>query len=306
GAGPGEMRRGGKLGWVGDTLWVADRGQPRVVLFSTTLEVAATLNVMASLPFPTHLPYPEALLPNGAVLVAGLPLSQTVRGNPLERQVTQTFAYLAVVSRSGGFERLLAMLPRTEREMSIPVEFSGRRGIAAPPQPFSDDPIWAVSHDGGMLVTVGPVVERGGSGYRVTGIATSGDTVFRRRFEAPASPVTEADIVDAIERLRNEVRPGIPATVDEATFRSQVWRPAQIPPVESVMVGRDGLTWLRMRPQAGSRIVAYRVLDRSGRAIGETTLPRGDVIVESDGSRAWATTISTEGEPQVKYFRIIR
>lgn len=126
----------------------------------------------------------------------------------------------------------------------------------------------------------------------------SGDTlaVSHIPFSGERIPNSVADstIAARVARFRNAEL--------EAAFRQAVRIPPVYPPVEGIVVGNDGVVWLRLR--ATDRVRPHLVLSSTGEVIGTANLPLGAEVMAVSQSRVWAVVTDELGVESVVRYRI--
>src|SRR5262249_2268716 len=144
--------------------------------------------------------------------------------------------------------------------------------LMAPGYAFCGHPKADIAPDGRSIAFVAASVAGADSGsYRVTVMSASGDTVFARsrRFVAAVVPQRLGDSAAAIARKGPE-RPPIPGT--EPTIAP----PHIYPPVEGIVMGRDGTVWVELRATAAGK--PYDLFDAHGTFIGSVLLPANTTV----------------------------
>jgi hypothetical protein len=311
GSGAGGISR--RLGWLGDTLWIADQVAERLILFPPgrepergPREVREREGVLAPVPEGPILSPVDETLPAPLAMDRPVPVP-AANGRFLWTRPAPDAPYpprhpddppgrfLVVLDPEWRVERVLATL----RPGADPVNVElGTRPVIGE-QPFRDPPLWALSPDGAHVT----VVEREHqvaawmSIYRVVRLTLEGDTIFA--VERPAPMVRVSD--EAFEVARDELaaRPGATeglgtGPMSRAVVGGLLYRPPFHPPISTLVVGRDGSTWLRW-PDDGSGPVRWDVLDGEGRPLRTLDLPREFRILAADGREVWGVVPREEG-----------
>ena len=78
--------------------------------------------------------------------------------------------------------------------------------------------------------------------------------------------------------------------------------PPTYPPVKSVVLARDGTTWLRTTDAAG--VDQAMILDAKGNVTATVSLKRTLDVVEADGNRVWAVDVDDDGLASVVVFTL--
>lgn len=294
GEGPGEFAMISRMGMLGDTLWVYDRNLRRLTLFDGDLELARVETWMGSsvtfegvdFPFSTL----QGVTPGWMIhtqfeAMPGTPESAVMRHG--------------LTDLEGSLEHMVVEVPRGPSFAPLQSE----AGIFGVRFPFALVPMYAVSSNGrhSALVTVPMEGEHVGT-IEVVTFDESGEERNRHRvpFEVRDVPRAEADsMINArAEGLGNQ----FPDIV--RTYRQRAWIPPFIPPVERVLVGRDGSVWLAMSTddEAMSR---YRVVDSAGERVGEVGFSGAVRVADGDSEQVWAVVTDDTGVGSVARYRLL-
>ena len=275
GQGPGEFQVVGRMGWIGDTLWVVDFG--RLQLFNSSFHFARSIT------FPTLKPpagvsrmIPGPILADGSVL--GIPvIVDSGRLAPIVR-----------LSKLGDIIDTLAHVLIRDGYTRIPVPGSPRAGNVL--QSWMEDPIWVSTPDGQSVAIVNrPIPSRAGAGsFEIMRIGLDGDTVVHRVVEFVPLERTraEADEWYASTARRLAAQLSVPEAQAERAIRRVVQLPRYHLPVTRMVVGRDETIWLR-REDTGGHTVDWQVFDRSGRVLGRLSLPSAFMAHRAQAGRVW-------------------
>lgn len=289
GSGPGEFSSVLLLGFHGDSLWAVDPAMVRLTLLplrgsgvlTVPLGMSAASLKGSSRP-QTRQGLPSAVLPDGSLLVEE-GVRETVKGEP--GQWTHRF-----LLRANRNLEVIDTLARHSRAHSSMV-FTWSDGEVHYPQPFGDDPLYAVSSDGGVVVVVRREVPvRGAAGrFSVTALRGGTEPVFAREFEytgqrLPASAVDS--VVGMFLDPRVQSGPRSPITAD--SIRRRLFRPQVYPPVEAVRVARNGSVWLKVRFfDSPAGVGDWLVLSPRGFEIHRVTLPASFQLLEVNRRTVW-------------------
>jgi hypothetical protein len=294
GEGPGEFLTISRMGMLGDSLWVYDESMRRFTLFDENLQVARTETWMGSaitlegvdFPFSTPLGVtPDRRIHAELRAMPGTPESAVMRHG--------------LTDWEGNLERMVVEVP-LGRSFAPLQSDAGRFGVHFP---YALLPMYAVSANGrhSALVTV-PVDGEHLGMIEVITFDQSGEERNRHRvpFEVRDVPRTEADSM--IEARAESLGNQFPDIV--RTFRQRGWIPPFVPPVERVIVGRDGSVWLSMSTdeEAMSR---YRVVDSAGDRVGEVEFPGAVRIAAGDSRQAWGVITDDTGVGSVARYRML-
>jgi hypothetical protein len=282
GAGPGEFRSAGTLGWIGDTLSVYDAGLRRITLVGPDMRA---VRIVSS---------PQQLLPPTGTGGAAIP-AQTFPVSALGDNGMLATAIL----RNGG--SLPAWMPAQDDVVSaiVRVDAEGRyqRIIGLRGDPYA----CAVRNESSMMMIplcfrpmednspsgrhVATLVPGAAGQYTVVSInGLGGDTVFSRQYSYRPIAVTKR-VADSM-RTSRAAMPGLPAPAAALTRNLPVAE--TYPAVMRVMAGDDGTVWLEEHTVAPSA-KRWRVLDQTGSVIGLLSLPRNVTLSVVSRDRVWAT-----------------
>ena len=295
--GPGEFRQLYREGWVGDTLWVSDRSQPRFTL------VAPDLKLLRTVPMATGMRTSErdtnqstqattslTLYANGDQLAMSilpalddpqLPSWAKTKANTGSRVV------VARVSSAGILLHPVAYTPFDQCGLDMSALARLCQRPLAEIGPNGDRVAMATATTSGAELGT----------FRVVMIGQAGDTIFARRF--PFKPVQ----IDA--HLRDSLTAAAAAGPRPSQMRGMATErpsPKIYPPLIHLVIGRDGTTWVEMRETGAGR--PYLVLDPKGNAIGMVTLPMNATIRAASRTTVWATQRDADDVESVVRFRV--
>lgn len=311
-----------RLGWLGDTLWIADQVAERLILFPPgpepergLREVRAREGVLAPVPEGPILSPVDETVPAPLAMDRPVPVP-AANGRFLWTRPAPDAPYpprhpedppgrfLVVLDPEWRVERVLATL----RPGADPVNVElGTRPVIGE-QPFRDPPLWALSPEGDHVT----VVEREHQVaawmtiYRLMRLSLEGDTIFAVERPAPMVRVSDEAFWDARDELA--ARPGAveglgTGPMSRAVVGGLLYRPPFHPPISALVVGRDGSTWLRW-PDDGSVPVRWDVLDEQGRPLRTLDLPRELGILAADGREVWGVVPREQGGVDVVRYHV--
>jgi len=302
GAGPGEFRSIFRLGWTRDTIWIYDAVLRRVsyyggdytLLRSDVLSDALHEKVEGDNPHAISDFAPSAIATGGNILGQIL----EVNGRDPVRGILIYKYYVASVGPSAAIRKLVEIPPQAVSPRAwVP---NTPTGVAYATVPFANDAVYAFSTLGDRFAIVS--TDPRAKIFTVTVRGGAGDTVFSRAYSyvPRAIPGSVADsaatvagswnkryAVEVITRLTAETRNLIPPTY---------------PPVASIVLARDGTTWVRTT-NAGGQDQAM-VLDAKGNVTAIVPLKRTLDIIEADGNRVWAVDVDDDGLASVVVFTL--
>jgi hypothetical protein len=286
GAGPGEFRNIGAYGWIGDTLWVTDLAQRRIVWFDAKGRHLRTVPDPASAgPERVNVLAP---LSNGRVL--------TQQGYPDIGEIT---AKLAIQPASGGASR-----PVVEHRLVSEV-LEIQRGVYIR-NTFADNPVVSVCPGSARFDVVdsrAPAVDS--ASYRI------------RRFSAEGTPLgpgvsgtikprlMPSGHVDSVQRsyARGYIRTGV---ISESDYLDIVHR--AIPQrrfhrvFDSAVCARNGDLWLHL---AGDRPL-WVILDASNVFKASVELPPNSQLGYATGDRVWVIQRDELDVPSIVRYKLER
>jgi len=288
GAGPGEFYSVLTLGLHRDSLWAMDPGLVRLTLMprrgrgAVTVPFGGAAVTLASSARPqTRNGIPAAVLPDGSLLVQEVVRD---RASPVGEA---SHSFLLRTARSLEVMDTVARLPMEHSGMG----FIYRDGESHYRQPFGDDPLYATSADGSLLVTVTRDASRRNRAgtFTVTAWREGRQRLFTREigYEALRLPGSVVDsVIDQFARPQRRDEPITPVTAD--SIRRRLFRPAYFPPVEEVKVARDGAVWLKVRfADSPAGVGDWLVLSSHGFELARVSLPASFRLLEANRRTAW-------------------
>lgn len=155
--------------------------------------------------------------------------------------------------------------------------------------PFDDSGLWQAAPDGSSVtLLLRPIATSETVGaFVVKRVSAEGSRQFERSISYRPIPIS-SEMIDSVvqvgaRRLRDRRLGGfdIPRMIREGLFI-----PRYLPPVVSLVAGRDGTTWVereRIRPGTAS----WLVLDATGLPIAELSLPAHFRVFQADRTALW-------------------
>ena len=290
GQGPGEFQVVGRMGWLGDTLWVVDFG--RLQLFDANLEF------IRSVTFPTLRPpsgvtrvMPGPILADGSIL--GIPfLPEPGRAAPILK-----------LSTSGAITDTLAHVSVRDPYRRISVTGSPRPGNIVDPGVV--DALWVSEADGRSVVVVDrPLPERASGGaFTITRIGLHGDTLAHRTIEYVPKPVSADQASRWYASMAATVAKqlSVPVARAESAVREAIHLPRYQAPVGELVAGRDGTIWLR-REDSGGAAVDWQVFDQAAQPLARVSLPAGFKVQRADAAHVWGVEKDSLDVPFVRVY----
>lgn len=286
GEGPGEFRSPGALGLRGDSIWVWDAQQHRMLLFDgagrslrTTTMTTAAYGV-------------GTLLNDGTIAV--IPGWSSSRARPDAPPLLPVLHFTG----AGSLRDTLFGLEVERGQMRMDV---GNGDFIIGAQPFGDAPllVGALGGDGFVRVdrrTTGePVV-------LVTRFASDGRTRWTHRIPFTGAPVDPALIDSVVRRFTTASTPGMPG-LPEANVRRAIAIPPRDVEVRSVALAPDGTVWLRR--STGAKMAArFTVLASNGAPAFEVELPPGAKLVGFGEGTIYLGSLDADELPVLTRYRV--
>ena len=326
GQGPGDIERAASaVGWIGDTLWIADAY--RIQLFTTDERVPEQV-IRFSLP----MPHEGTRLTPGRLLADGTLLAGRRSITDWRAWLTATPLPLRRLSQSGEVLDTIALIDRSNHVVEYESD-PGRPWLSL--HPLNDLPplglteyLTALRPDGSAVVQVGTVHERATPPtFEILVISISGDTLMQRAVEYDPREVTsavESRLADEFsasvvgDYMLPSERPQISETILERrrrAVRRAFWVPAYHPPVRQVVAGTDGTIWL-LREMRGDRVDVWEIFDSAGTREGTVEVGQGRSyvkpwsprlgIVLASRDEVWGTTFDEYNVPYIHRYRVDR
>jgi len=286
GSGPGEFAQLHGAGLVGDTVWVIDRSEKRISLFSLDGTLLRTIR-HESRDIPTH------VLQTRVLGTPNYPLESAIVNSPSRA--------LLLSSRDGRDMDTVARLPGRYTDHFMIRRPSG--GYTVGNQLFSDAALVVVVPGGKSVY----VVERPSANsphsaaFQIIALTASGETIWRNQFTYIPKAV-ERQRADSLRRATNERLTGYGHSAGD--IRNAVFIPEYYPPTSDAFSGSDGALWLR-REESGMN-VEYWIIDRGGKQVASLTVPRKKKLVAATSSIVWAVETDEFDVPSIHRYRVTR
>ena len=325
GQGPGDIQWSAfGLGWIGDTLWVADLN--RIQLFTTDERVPEEV-----IQFYLSAPEEGSHLTPGRMLADG-----TFVG---ARQLSDMRAWssrgadpglaLRRISRSGEILDTIATIDWPDNAIENernPNDWPRVHPLRETPLPGLQEYLTALKPDGSAVVQIGKVHEGATPPtFDVLMISIRGDTLLHRAVEYEPREVTRA-----MERRLGDEYAGWAVgdytsrtlQLTETTlerqrraYRSVFWVPEYHPPVRKVVAGTDGTIWL-LRELREDRVDVWEIYDSDGTLEGRLEIGQGRsstkpwyprlAILVASRDEVWGATRGEYDEPYLHRYRVDR
>lgn len=327
GRGPGDfelLARG--VGWIGDTLWVADLN--RIQLFTTDERVPAQV-----IQFSRSVPEEGSRLGPGRMLADGTLIGRrrTTDGRAWSSRGENPGLALRRLSRSGEVLDTIAIVEwpgnaiEHERDARL---FPGQHPLRDLAPIGLREYLTALKPDGSAVVRIGKVDEDATPPtFDLLVISIRGDTLLHRSVEYEPREVTSA----MERRLADEYagwRAGdySPASwgprLTESTLerrrraaRRVFWVPERLPPVRQVVAGTDGTIWL-LREMREDRVDTWEIYDSDGTLEGTVEIAHGRsslvpwdprfAVALAGRDEVWGATYDDFGVPYIHRYVVDR
>ncbi len=285
GQGPGEMQLAAvAVGWVGDTLWIADVN--RIQLFATDERRPEQI-----IQFSRGVPEEGSTLTPGRMLADGTLIGRRriTDGLALSSRGANPGLALRRLSRSGEVIDTIAIVEWPDNA----VENERDARLFPGPHPLRDlaplglgEYLTAVRPDGSAVVRIGEVHEDATPPtFDLLVISIRGDTLLHRSVEYEPREVTRAmerRLEDEYAGWRaGDYSPSSWLQLTETTLerrrraaRRVFWVPEYLPPVRQVVAGTDGTIWL-LREMREDRVDVWEVYDSGGTLEGTVEIGQG-------------------------------
>lgn len=292
GTGPGEWgpQTTAGIAWFGDTLHVVQGFPPRLHVFTESGDLIASRQLRHG---SENRIWPIRVLRN-LDLVGAVP--SRIEGGP-RRLARWTDGSSDVDS-----------LDVFQANATYRVEWPGG-AFAIAMRPIVDDVLEASAPDGRSFVLVNrPVATRmEPSHFRIRKVRDDGTRVLDLLVCYMPVPIPEDEAADTIAAHAARLlpsAPGVPARLAEAAVRDALELPRFWPPVDHVVVSRQGDVWLKREPRQGG-VVPWEIRDRNGHLSGFVRLPEEVQVLAVDGDRVWASRPDSLEVPVVLAGRLL-
>jgi hypothetical protein len=294
GRGPGELQSPASMGWRGDTLVVSDPFAYRLVgflpggrsVFTRTYTVDRFL--------------PRTILPDGRTLGMRMLLSKAIA------EGRQTHMEFLSVESTAGPARVVARLPLRHHTARVRVGSGANASEAFFSQPFGDADMGGVDPRGRWTVGVSrPAAASARGSFSLTWRSPAGAVLRTATVPYAATPLPRGAVRDSVEAYVETFSgafPGIPRSRLAAMIREAVFVPRNHPPVDAVVTGLDGTTWVRRAPVGAA--ATWMVFDDRGRHVAYVTAPAGAAVRAADRGFAWAVEKDADDVPFVVRYRV--
>lgn len=300
GEGPGEFRRPDAMGWVSDTLWVADPGLNRLSFFDRNG------GFFRSIRFNVHSGRTRAI-PRRAwgaqiLSVPYFPLRSTPGVDSIP---------ILVFDENGAVQDTLVW--GVSGQVAVSVTIGGRNG--------SEDRTVSIRHrfDHRSMMAYDPMSRwayrakwKVGSNERefleLLRIGATGDTTASSRMPLSRAELSESDIRTYASELYGTLPEVVRArmSIGELTraFLEQVATPSR-PSVDAMVASEDGTIWFRQTAQMGVETPQHWVAYQPGWESGaHVVLPVGYSLLSASGGLLWTKSENALGLPTITGWKV--
>lgn len=293
GEGPGELMNPSTMGFLADTLWVADGRLRRITFYGLDGTHLGDMPV----------PLPEVGEASRASFLTLTPRGPAVAstGPGFRSELAETdhpFPVL-LVSRSGEIQDTLGTRNMAHGQAMLIDSDGGQvQAIEIFQQVFADITLLDMAPDGGSLVLADRLVPDvpTGASYRLTRVTLDGDTVFSVSvpYEPVAVPAQHSDSI--VERYAGSGR-------SASRIRDVLYLPETYPPVSDVLAGTDGTVWVAREEMPGASLT-WDVFDDAGTPLARLRAPAGMSLYRADRTGVWGVVTDELDVPYVVHHPI--
>jgi hypothetical protein len=286
GRGPGEFQAIREFGWLGDTLWVTDQTLGRASLFPANGSPVLTMGFgeARTLPFA-----PPVLTPGGAI-------AQLRPVHPWDPEAAAPI----VRFRSDWVVRDTLARLSAGHFYAMPRMSVGRN--VALSEPFRDNALWDIDSEGRWLVVAhrAPATRPDSARFSVTthDLKTGKSTTVTIPYQPVRIGTTIRDSV--LKRY-----PGVP----QNTLKETLFWPDFFPPLQFIVVARDGQVWIDRREASdtGFDSSVWTRFDSLGRVTAQVQIASDCVVVDADARYLLVVHRNPDGEkPPLIVYEITR
>lgn len=271
------------IGWVGDSLWIADRNFDQLALIDSSGKLIKSTEYPSwvrpywrdrrKYPLFRGLEWLAVYRDSTALIMPSEP--RAIFDTP---EYDRSKAYLLRVNMDGKVLKTVARLPAGPMGLLLR-DGTEKTSIA---NPFMAKTVWHVSDDGERIAIVTPLKTASDSGaFMVTALDPDGDTVFSRRYTVPTTRTPP----EAVEKLLAGVKPYGRYTAEwiRDTLRKQI--PVFESRLLSVRVGKDNSIWVWLRTDIPEKRAF--IIDADGNAIGTVGFPPSMNVFATTANQLW-------------------
>ena len=299
GDGPGEFQRLYRIGIHGDSLWAMDLRSYRFSFFrddgfssSFTVQIRFERGVSPSRPY--------GLLEDGSLHGAvSVPSMMVVSGEITDYVLTR-------MNRDAEVTDTLLVYPIGNTTWGL--NFGDRGGIYGS-QPWGDGPIGQIAPDGSTFLLERYAYESGDSepAFRLTHRSAAGDTLFSRSYGyelTPLPPAVVDSVLDGRAESWSEIRQETSYDEMRERLAEALFVPEFLPPVDGMVLGRDGTVWLKPYALGDAETLRWLMLDASGDVEAYVDLPADLRVLATDRRNVWGSTTDELDVPYLVRYRV--
>lgn len=300
GEGPGEFRHPSSMGWLSDTLWVADRDLARLSFFDRDMDYVNSVSFRVVSGW--TLAIPRAAL--GPWVLA--PPYVATRVETREDSIP-----LLVFERTGEARNTLAWTMAGQNTVSARV--ASQNGdetgqLVSVRHPFDERGMMAYDPRSRWVCLGTWRMDSNGKSYlELVRIAADGDTLSAADVPLERTSATTADVRSYARKVYREapqeLKQGLSASTLTRAFLSQIVDPS-IAAVDAMLASEDGTVLLRrtswideVNEGAPERWAMFRW--REG-FLGHIVLPMGESMIAATGGLLWSVSEDPFGLPSIK------
>lgn len=297
GEGPGEFRYPNAMGWLSDTLWVADRDLARLSFFDRDKKYVNSVSFRVA--SGETMAIPRAAL--GPWVIAPPYLSG--RAETKEDSIP-----VFVFERSGNARDTLTWLVVGQMAVSIRVA-SGTEGpnqqFVSVRHPFGGRGMLTYDPESRWVYVGTWRTDSDDEPYmNLVRIAANGDTLSTVDLPLDRTSATTADVRSYARRIHGQspewLRQELAVSALERAFLSQVVDPS-IAEVDAMLASEDGTIWLRRTGWTDEGTPERWAMFRWREGfLGHVVLPMGEFMIAATGGLLWSISEDALGLPSIK------
>ena len=286
GEGPGEFASPVSMGLLGDTLWVADVRNRRIIWFSADGELLWTTPTLGAtvesgvrgvtLTVVPSRPLPDGFIESDRAIMVGS-----------DREI-RPYRYPVVLFNRDG-EVVDTVRWETADENAVSFRVGGRQGYAPVLRPAR--PVDIAAPDGRVIVDWSVPENTTDGTMTIVRLDSAGDTAYSTDLRYTAVPVPSS-VLDSLVTPMLVVAGSMGATEREleSALRSAIQLPTHRPPVRTVRAGADGSVWLQLNAPDDDA-ADWTVVASNGQPRGRVRLPARMQIHHSALPTVWVVEL---------------
>lgn len=293
GEGPGEFAEPGRLGWIGTTLWVIDRGRPRVEYFDSSgaRKASQTLDVPQSSSRFFSYTTAAAVLQDSAIVYYPTLRSSAASTEEAKREPP----YPILIKRGMKIDTLQRLL-LAGNEVPLRGDLTGGRPSGYASQPFSDLTFLRQGAGGARVLLVAPEAPNTASPILVRTFSSMGRQELKKRLTLPLRKISDAGWDSVLVSSAMFYGSGVWSSTARAkeALAKTFTRPKFYPAVTASLFGPDGSIWLRLdSPEKG--VNRWLVLQPDGSEFGKVAVPSGVRLLDASKERVVGVRVDADG-----------